>query len=122
MALFLLLKFAQLCGLEDLQVFGDLGLVITTLNDVVQLHNLLIHPLADKIKDITRLFLHIQFSHIYRELNQITTISPKMVFNYRKILSSFKNIKMDRSRQLVSYHYMIFLLIISSFILMSKKP
>jgi hypothetical protein len=70
MALFLLLKFSLHQGYDTLQVYGDSRLVINHVSGNVQLHNINLRPLEDHLHEITGLFVQIEFSHIFRELNQ----------------------------------------------------
>jgi len=73
MAHFLLLKFSLCQGYNTLQVYGDSILVINHVSGNVQLHNINLWPLVDHIHEIIVLFVHIEFSHIFMELNQMTS-------------------------------------------------
>jgi hypothetical protein len=66
MALFLLLKFAHRHRIDSLQVFGDSSLVINCLSGSVQLHNIVLRPLFDQLRDVSSLFTRL-ISHMYSE-------------------------------------------------------
>jgi ribonuclease HI len=72
MALFLLLKLAHCHRIVSLHVFGDFSLVINCISGSAQIHNIVIRPLFDQLWDVSSLFTRIDFSHVFREMNQTT--------------------------------------------------
>jgi ribonuclease HI len=60
---------AQL-NIDALQVFGDSKIVIDGLNSRGKLHAISLVSWKDRIKELTKSFSTINFSHIYQEQNK----------------------------------------------------
>lgn len=74
----LLLSSALYMGINQLQVFGDLMLVINCLSKVKAPRNIHRLPLFEAIQRSCLLFQQIKFSHIYREMNKEADILFKL--------------------------------------------
>jgi hypothetical protein len=56
----------------QLQVFGDSAMTIKWMNNEIQVHGTGLSQLLLHLKDISGLFQTINFTHIYRELNNFS--------------------------------------------------
>jgi len=94
MSLLYLLKLALKKGLWNLQVFGDLRLFISWMNDQLQVQNIDLLAVDNQMKHITGLFHKINFDHIFREHNMAAVELPKAGLSLHEehyILIGFEN-------------------------------
>ena len=50
---------------------------LNCLSGAIQLHNIILRPMTNQLHDITRLLIHIEFSHIFRELKTINKLTKE---------------------------------------------
>jgi ribonuclease HI len=70
MAIIFLLILAKERGITQLNIYGDLMLVINCLNGKHNIHNYTLHALLDDIKRLLYLFSYFSFTHVYRIWNK----------------------------------------------------
>jgi hypothetical protein len=60
------MKYSLKRDILELQIYGDFYLVINWMVGTSHLQNFMLRPLGDSLKDISVIFEHISFSHVYR--------------------------------------------------------
>jgi len=93
-ALFFLVKVALDRGIFNLQIFVDSLLVISSMKDSVQVHNNALQSKALQIKEITRHYQQISFSHIYGEHDTKAYLLSKEGKTYLKISFTCRRFQM----------------------------
>ena len=71
MTLRLLLLFALEQGCLSFQVFGDSMLVIEWAKETVKCHVMILLPILEEVLRLKQQFIHISFTHVYRERNGV---------------------------------------------------
>jgi ribonuclease HI len=110
--LFYLLKSDLDKAIDKLQVLGDSSMVINWMKGSLQVQNDSLLPLAQQLKAISNQFIWVNYTHIYREHNEIADQLSKRDFIYLNFMVSWKKYMMVKK-----WFYNSFLLIISEFLL-----
>lgn len=77
LALKVLLHIASDNGVQNLQVYGDSSLVVSSMTEISMLEDMRSMELGRSLKDIYSSFSGIQFQHVYRKLNLHADQLPK---------------------------------------------
>lgn len=72
-----LLKFALEKDQVHLHVFGDYLLVVKWMKNILQIQDITLLPLVEKLKEISKHFNLINYTHVLRELNTIVDALSK---------------------------------------------
>ena len=66
----MLLTFAHKNGIQRIQIFGDLMVIINWINQTQWCHNIYLNPTLEEASQLKTTFNQISFTHIFRKQNK----------------------------------------------------